>query len=69
MGTYPLEAPHQNAEAGGVQEIDLLHVDDEVVAPRRDQVDELLTQLRSGVDVDLAAHLDNGVVVLSLGRQ
>ena len=31
MGTHPLEAADQHAETGGVEEVDALHVDDEVV--------------------------------------
>ena len=58
----PLQAAYQHAEAGGVEELDRFHVDDEVVAAGLDEVDQLLPQLRRGVHVDLPADCDHGVV-------
>ena len=52
----------QHTEAGGVQELDGLHVDDQVVLPRAHQVDQLLAQLGRRVDVDLATHHDDRAV-------
>jgi len=43
---HPLHAADQHPEASGVEEPDLLQVDDEVVVVLADQVDEQLTQLR-----------------------
>jgi hypothetical protein len=64
-----LETADQDAEAGRVEELDALHVDDQVVVAGRHQVDELLPQLRRGVDIDLAAHDDDPVVALLTGRE
>ena len=62
MRADPLEAADQHAEAGGVEELDALHVDDHVVLPGADQVDQLLAELGRGVDVDLAPDDDDGAV-------
>src|SRR5438132_651946 len=45
--------------AGGVEEPDLVQVDDELVAARADQVDEQLPQPRRGIHIDLALHVDD----------
>ncbi|GMA86584.1 hypothetical protein GCM10025868_18340 [Angustibacter aerolatus] len=33
VGAHALEPAHEHAEAGGVEELDALHVDDQVVVP------------------------------------
>jgi hypothetical protein len=58
----PLEPADQHSEPGRVQEVDLLQVDHDVVGPVADQLDQLLSQLWRGVDVDLAGHLEHRVV-------
>src|SRR5215218_1826557 len=60
----PLEPADQHAETGRVQEVDLLEVDDDVVGPVADQLDELLAELRRGVDVDLAGHFEHRVAAI-----
>src|SRR6267378_7915654 len=47
-GPAPASGPDQHPEAGGVEEPDLVQVDDELVAARADQVDEQLPQPRRG---------------------
>src|SRR5205823_12121231 len=42
VGPHPPQAPDQHPEAGGVEEPDLVQVDDELVAALADQVDEQL---------------------------
>jgi hypothetical protein len=69
VGPHPPQAPDQHPEAGGVEEPDLVQVDDELVAARADQVDEQLTQPRRGVDVDLAPHVDDLDAVLGVVTQ
>jgi hypothetical protein len=69
VGADPLQPADEDAEARRVQEVDVLHVHDEVVGTARHEVDELLAQLRRGVDVDLATHHDDGAVALGTGRQ
>jgi glyoxylase-like metal-dependent hydrolase (beta-lactamase superfamily II)/uncharacterized protein (DUF1015 family) len=59
VGAHSLEAAHQHAEAGGVEELDSRHVDNEPVGPRVDQAKQRLAELRRRVDIDLAAHLDD----------
>src|SRR5262252_8397744 len=68
MRPDPLQAADQDTQAGGVQELDLLHIHHELIEPGVDQLDEKLTQARRGVDVDLAFHVDDldpilGVVI------
>src|SRR6187431_1819920 len=53
VGTDLLQAAHQDAEPGGVEELDLLHVDQDVVGAGGDELGDLVAQLRGGVDVDL----------------
>ena len=60
VGADLLQAADQDAEAGGVEELDRLHVDDEVVDAGGDQLGDLVAQLGRGVDVDLAADGDDG---------
>ena len=45
---HPLQAPDQHPEAGGVEEPDLLQVDDELVAALADLVDEQLGRRTRG---------------------
>src|SRR3954454_14345923 len=59
-----LQATHEYTEARGVEEVHLLHVDDEVVASVADKFGDLVAELRCGVDVDLSTHLDDGVTIL-----
>src|SRR5690348_8695336 len=59
VGPHPLQAPDQYPEAGGVEEPDLVQVDDELVAARADQVDEQLPQPRRRIHIDLALHVDD----------
>src|SRR5208337_3539598 len=66
---HPLQAPDQHPEAGGVQEPDLVHVDDELVVVLADQIDEQLTQPRRGVDIDLALDVDDLDAVLAVVTQ
>src|SRR5690348_15026426 len=56
---HPPQAPDQHPEAGGVEEPDLVQVDDELVAALADQVDEQLPQPRRRIDIDLALHVDD----------
>jgi hypothetical protein len=57
--TDPLQAADEHAEAGRVEEVDAFHVHDQLVAARLDEADQLLSQLGSGVNVDLAANSDD----------
>src|SRR5215472_9099499 len=68
MRPDPLQAADQHTQAGGVEELDLLHIHHELIEAGVDQLDEKLTQARRGVDVDLAFHVDDldpilGVVI------
>src|SRR5690348_9217014 len=49
-----LEAADEDAEAGGVQEVDAGHVHDEVVVAVGDELVQPFPQVGRGVDVDLA---------------
>ena len=40
MGAHPLERADEHAEPGGVEEVDALEVDDQVVVAGVDQLDE-----------------------------
>ena len=64
MRPHPVQAADQHPQAGGVEESDLVQVDDELVAVRACQIDEQLTQPRRGVDVDLALDVDDLDAVL-----
>ena len=59
VGAHSLDAAHQHAEAGRVEELDPLHVDNQPVGARVDQAKQRLAELRRRVDIDLAAHLDD----------
>src|SRR5208282_5041794 len=56
---HPVQAAGQHPEAGGVEEPDLLQVDDEVVVVLAGQLDEQLTQPRRRIDIDLALDVDD----------
>src|SRR6185437_8588590 len=58
--TNPLEPPDQDAKARGVEEVHLLHVDEQVEVALVHQVDEELTQSRRRVDIDLTLDLHDG---------
>src|SRR5215469_12478052 len=59
VGTHALEPANEHAQAGGVEELHLLHVHHELVVAVVDQVNEKLTQPRGGIDVDLSLDVDN----------
>src|SRR3984885_7647383 len=59
VGPDPLQAADQDPKTGGVEELDLFHIHDELVETGVDQLDQQLTQAWRGVDVDLAFHLDD----------
>jgi hypothetical protein len=67
LGADPLEPTDQDAEAGGVEELDALHVHDEVVVPRGHEAVELVAERRGAVDVDLPTDLDDHSPVLLTG--
>ena len=69
VGPDLLQPPHQDSESGRVEEVDLLHVDHEVVFTIADQLGDLVSQARGRVDVDLAADLDDGVTILATGLE
>ena len=69
VGPHPPQAPDQHPEAGGVEEPDLVQVDDELVAALADQVDEQLPQPRRGIHIDLALHVDDLDAVLGVVTQ
>src|SRR5690606_21479813 len=62
-------AAHQHTQAGGVEEVDLGHVDDDVVLAGVDQISEFLTEPRSRVDVDLAGDLHHRAATLGPSGQ
>jgi hypothetical protein len=66
---HPLQAPDQHPEAGGVEEPDLVQVDDELVAALADQVDEQLPQPRRRIHIDLALHVDDLDAILGVVTQ
>src|SRR5450756_2033630 len=55
-----LEAADKHAKSGRVEELDRLHIHDQVVAAGIDERDQPFPQLGRGVDVDLAADRDDG---------
>src|SRR5439155_24424972 len=59
----PLQAAHQHPEPGGVEEVDALEVDDDLVLALADQLDEPLAEARRGVDVDLTLDGQHGPTV------
>jgi len=56
--------PTSTPEAGGVEELNLVHVDNELVVVLADQIDEQLTEPRRRVDIDLAPDVDDLDAVL-----
>src|SRR4051812_17629222 len=69
MGTYALEPADEHAEPGGVEKVDALHVDDQVVATVVDKLDQLLAQLGRGIYINLATDLDDRAVANGPSRQ
>src|SRR6188472_2032683 len=69
VGAHLLQAADQDAEAGRVEELDVLHVDDDVVGAGGDELGELVPQARSRVDVDLSPDGDDGRAVGLVGRK
>src|SRR5271166_1967815 len=67
--THSLQAADQHPETGGVKELHLLHVDDELVIVLVDQIDEQLTEPRRRVDIDLAFDVDDFDAVLVVVTQ
>jgi uncharacterized protein (DUF1015 family) len=55
----PFEPADEHAQARGVEKLHAFHVDDQPVTTRVDQRDYLLPKPRRGVDIYLAAHLDD----------
>src|SRR6516162_2522495 len=66
---HPLEPADQHPEPGGVEELDLLHVDYELVVVLVDEIDEQLTEPRGRVDVNLALDIDDLDAVLVVVTQ
>src|SRR5262249_49053989 len=66
---HPLEPADQDPEARGVQELDLLHVDYQLVVLLVDELYEQLAQARRGVDVDLTFDVNDLDAVLVVVRQ
>jgi hypothetical protein len=60
VGAHPLQAADKHAEPGGVEELDPFHVHYQVIVPLVNEVDKSLPEPRRSVDVNLAAHLDDG---------
>ena len=56
-----LQAADEDAEAGGIEEIDPFEVDNDLVLSFADQLDQLLPKSRGGVDVHFALHRQHGV--------
>src|SRR5262245_31592823 len=69
MSPHPLEASHEHSESRRVEELDTLHIDDEVVVPGGDEVDKPLPQLGGCIDVNFACDLDDGAITLSPSGQ
>src|SRR5206468_4266125 len=66
---HPPQAPDQHPEAGGVEEPDLVQVDDELVIALADQVDEQLPQPWRRIHIDLAPDVDDLDAVLGVVTQ
>src|SRR5215468_8131508 len=64
MSTDSLEPADQNAQAGGVEELHLFHVHDELVIAVVAQINKEFAETRRGVDVDLAFYVDDLDAVL-----
>ena len=63
MSTHPLEAADEHTQAGGVEEVDPLHVHDQVVTAVVHELHQLLTQLGRGVHINLAAEHNQLILV------
>src|SRR5215467_1690630 len=59
VGTNALEPADEYAQAGGVEELHLLHVHHQLVVTTIHQIDKKLTQPRGGIDIDLALDIDD----------
>src|SRR4051812_46482644 len=69
VGADLLQASDEDAEPGGVEEVDALHVDDELVVALADELGDLVAELRGRVDVDLPTDGDNRTTVHLAGLQ
>src|SRR5260370_35575558 len=69
VSTHAFQAADQHPETGGVKELDLLHVDDELVIVLVDQIDEQLTEPRRRVDINLTFDVDDLYAVLVVVTQ
>src|SRR5258706_12696408 len=69
MGSHSLQPADQDAEAGGVEELHLFHVHDELVMTVIHQVNKEFTETRRGIDIDLAFHVDDLVCRLLLEKK
>ncbi len=69
LSAHPVEGTHKDAQAGGVEELNAGQVEHQVDLSLGNQLDDPLTQLRRGIDVDLAANLDDRAVALCSGHQ
>src|SRR6516225_2622116 len=69
VGAHSLQPADQHPETGGVEKLDLLHVDDELVVVLVDQIDEKLTEPWRRVDIDLALDVDDLDAVLVVVTQ
>src|SRR2546425_13101496 len=63
---FPYTTLFKHPEAGGVEELHLLHVHDQPEMALVHELDQQLTQPRRGIDVDLAFHLDDFATVLGV---
>src|SRR3954463_6487273 len=69
VGAHLLQAADEYAEPGGVEEVDVLHVDHQLVVTVTDELGDLVAELRRRVDVDLPADGDNRATVHLAGLQ
>src|SRR4030095_1577836 len=69
MSPHPLEAAHEHPESCRVEELNPLHIDDEVVVPGGDEVNKSLPELGSCINVNFATDLDDGAITLSPSGQ
>ncbi len=63
VAAQPLQPAHQDAESGGIEEVDPFEVDDDLVLPIADQLNEAFAELGGGVDVDFARYAQHGPTV------
>jgi hypothetical protein len=61
VAAQALEAADQDAEAGGIEEVDSFEVDDDLMLSFADQLDQLLPKSWSGVHVHFALDRQHGV--------